>query len=59
MKYKHSAMGSIFSKILAMAASEPAAAAPMLEFQGDVTCCNCESSSDEESPRPKGLDAYR
>ena len=45
-------MGAIFSKIMAMAASEPAAAAPMLEFQGDVTCCNCESSSDEEeSPR--------
>jgi len=52
-------MGSIFSKIMAMAASEPAAAAPMLEFQGDVTCCNCESSSDEEEPRAKGLDAYR
>jgi len=53
-------MGAIFSKIMAAALPAPSEpAAPMLEFQGDVTCCNCESSSDEEEPRPRGLDAYR
>jgi len=74
MKYKHGAMGSIFSKIMA-APSEPAA--PLFEVQGDITCCNCDSSDDESTegnkvsakkqvalaprppPRPKGLDAYR
>jgi len=52
-------MGAIFSKIMAAALPAPSEPAPMLEFQGDVTCCNCESSSDEEEPRPRGLDAYR
>ena len=48
-------MGAIFSKIMAMTASEPTTTAPLFEVQGDVTCCNCEPSSDEEeTPRLNG-----
>ena len=43
-------MGAIFSKILATT-SEPTTS-PILPVEGDITCCICEESSDDEPQTP-------
>ena len=52
-------MGALLSKILG-AVSEPSAS-PVLAVEGDITCCNCEESSDSDAGKttPKEIRKFR